>query len=175
MRGSGGSFGITTSIEVTTYPAPPSSTVFEYSWNLNVADTSKGIAVFQSFAQTNLSPQFGAEIDLGRGSSLGTVSFTFTGGWYGPARDFNATIAPLLAKMPKGPKVTLTVGTYLNSVAYLAGGSLDTQSKPDGHDTFYAKSLMTPESSPMSTAALNAFARYLGNEGYTSKTVCFPS
>jgi hypothetical protein len=171
MRGSGGSFGITTSIEAKTFPAPPSATVFTYEWTLDVAGTAKGIGAFQSFVQTNISPQLGGEINLFRGSKAGTVVFSLTGGWYGPAKDLNATIAPLLKQMPSGPKITQSPGSYINSVANLAGGSLDTRSTPDGHDTFYAKSLMTPEASPMSSAALTAFAHYLANEGFASKTV----
>lgn len=173
MRGSAGSFGITTSIEVTTFPAPPSATVFEYQWDMSVSDAANGIAAFQSFVQTNIPPEFGAEITLGRGSASGRVSFLLIGGWYGQATALNATVAPLLAQLPSNPAVTLNVGTYINSVQVLAGSqSLDTTTGPDTHDTFYAKSLMTPASSPMSTAAITAFMNYLGNEGFSSTTVC---
>ncbi|RDB16274.1 putative FAD-linked oxidoreductase YgaK [Hypsizygus marmoreus] len=173
LRGSAGSFGIVTSIEVTTFPAPPSATVFTYTWNLTVADTSKGIAAYQSFVQTDIPPQFGCEVNLFRGPASGTVTFSLTGGWYGPARGLNSTLAPLLRQMPRGPQITLNTGTYLNSVVDLAGGSLDTKSQPDSHDTFYAKSLITPENSPMSNTAIHAFADYLANEGFTSKTDWF--
>ena len=172
MRGSAGSFGITTSIEVTTFPAPPSATVFQYHYDLSVADAAKGIAAFQSFVQTNIPQEFGAEINLGRGSASGRVSFTITGGWYAPPGGLNATIAPLLAELPNKPKVTLNVGTYINSVQVLAGSqSLNTSTAPDAHDTFYAKSLMTPASSPMSSAAITAFMNYLAHEGFASTTV----
>jgi hypothetical protein len=173
MRGSAGSFGITTSIEVTTFPAPPSSTVFQYHWDMSIADASNGIAAFQSFVQTNIPVEFGAEINLGRGSVSGKVSFTITGGWYGAASGLNATIAPLLANLPSNPQTTLNVGTYINSVQVLAGSqSLNTATAPDVHDTFYAKSLMTPASSPMSSAAITGFMSYLANEGFASTTVC---
>ena len=33
---------------------------------------------------------------------------------------------------------------------------------------------MTPENSPMSAAAINAFASYLTHQGYTSNTVSNP-
>jgi len=172
LRGSAGSFGIVTSIEVTTFPAPPSATIFQYSWDLTVADASNGIAVFQSFVQTNIPPEFGAEIVLGKGSASGRVSFELSGGWYGAASKLNATIAPLLEKLPKKPQTSLNVGTYINSVQVLAGDqSLNTNTAPDVHDTFYAKSLMTPASSPMSPAAIKAFINYLAHEGFSSKTV----
>lgn len=138
---------------------------------MNVADASKSITAFQSFVQTNIPAQFGAEINLGKGSTKGKVSFSLTGGWYGPASGLTGVLDPLLQQMPKGPKITLKPGSYIDSVMYLAGGSLDTTSKPDIHDTFYAKSLMTPESSPMPAAAINAFVTYLANTGFTSNTV----
>lgn len=174
MRGSAGSFGITTSVQVKTFPAPSSSTAFEYHWDLNVADATKGISAFQSFVQTNIPVEFGAEINLGRGSASGRVSLTVTGGWYGPAGKLNATIAPLLSQLPPNPQTTLNVGTYINSVQFFAGSQpLDTTQMPDRHDTFYAKSLMTPQSSPMSSAAINAFMNYLAYQGFVSTTSWF--
>ncbi|KAF8069865.1 glucooligosaccharide oxidase [Lyophyllum atratum] len=173
LRGSAGSFGIATSYEFKTFPAPPSATVFEYAWNLNASATAKGISAFQSFVQTNIPPQFGAEINFGKGSGSGFVSFTLTGGWYGPPQDLKAVLAPFLRQMPPKPKTKLNVGSYLNSVTALAGGSLDTKSAPDTHDTFYVKSLMTPASSPMSKAAILALSRYLAIQGYASKTEWF--
>ena len=170
MRGAAGSFGITTSIEVTTFQAPSSATIFEYDWSLNVADASKALTAFQSFVQTNIPSQLGAEINLGRGSVAGTVSFSLIGGWYGPENDLNPVLTPLLRQLPKNPHVALHPGTYLASVTYLGDGSLDTSS-PDIPDTFYAKSLMTPQNSPLSGDAITAFFQYLASEGFTSQTV----
>lgn len=120
--------------------------------------------------ESNIPPQFGAEINLGRGSASGTVHFSLTGGWYGAKEDLNGVLSPLLAQLPGDRKENLKTGTYLSSVAVLGGDSLDT-TKPDTTDTFYAKSLMTPQSSPMSKKAINAFLRYLANQGYSSALV----
>ncbi len=43
--------------------------------------------------------------------------------------------------------------------------------QPDNTDTFYAKSLMTPEGAPMSAQALQAFMNVVANEGFTTETV----
>ena len=51
-------------------------------------------------------------------------------------------------------------------------GRLNTSGIADTHDTFYAKSLMTPEASPMTIKALNAFMSYLGDAGFAAETVC---
>jgi len=57
-------------------------------------------------------------------------------------------------------------------MAYLSGGSLNT-TQPDITDNFYAKSLMTPQCSPMSMGAINAFISYLANEVQNSTMVSF--
>jgi hypothetical protein len=176
MRGAGGSFGITTSIEVTTFPAPPSATVFQYTWDLSVADAASGVAAFQSFVQTDIPPEFGAYMNLFKGSASGRVAVQLSGGWYGPANGLNTTIAPFLSQIATSPQTTLNVGTYINSVAVLGRSTgsqtLNTSAVPDNHDTFYAKSIMTPESSPMSTSAITAFMSYLAHEGFSSTMVC---
>ncbi|KAF8149346.1 glucooligosaccharide oxidase [Crassisporium funariophilum] len=174
LRGASGSFGIVTSIHAKTFAAPASSTVFEYHWDLSAADAAKATAAFQNYVLTNIPQEFGAEIVLGQGSAKGRVSFGLTGGWYAPANQFNGVIAPLLANLPKPSSKKLTVGTYINSVQYLGGlDRLNTVGIPDGSDTFYAKSLMTPEASPMSSAALNAFMNYLANNGAEANTDWF--
>ena len=66
-------------------------------------------------------------------------------------------------------------GTYIESVQNLGGLNRlnsNTSGIADIHDTFYAKSLMTPEASPMTITALNAFMTYLGETGFTADTVC---
>lgn len=172
MRGSSGSFGIVTSIQVETFPAPPSATIFQYSWDLDAADAASAIAQFQDWVLTDIPQEFGAELVLGRGSSSGRVSFGLTGGWYAPADQFDNVIAPLLSNLPTPSSQSITPGAYIDSVQNLGGlGRLSTTGVPDSHDTFYAKSLMTPEASPMTSEALNAFTSYLGDAGFTANTV----
>ncbi|KAF8886861.1 glucooligosaccharide oxidase [Gymnopilus junonius] len=175
LRGSSSSFGIVTSIQAQTLAAPSSATVFEYTWDMSAATAASALAAFQSFVvEPNLPQEFGAEIVLGAGSSKGRVSFGITGGWYAAASQFNAVIAPLLAKLPKPSGTTITPGTYINSVQVLGGlGRLNTTSVPDSTDTFYAKSLMTPENAPMSTASMTAFMNYLANQGFGTNTDWF--
>ncbi|KIM45670.1 Glucooligosaccharide oxidase [Hebeloma cylindrosporum] len=175
LRGSSSSFGIVTAIHAKTFAAPASSTVFQYNWDLSASSAASAINAFQTFVVSPSLPQeFGAELVLGAGSSKGRVSFGLTGGWYAPANQFAAVIAPLLAALPKPASQKLTVGTYINSVQYLGGlGRLSTIGIPDSHDTFYAKSLMTPEGSPMSNASNLAFMNYLANQGFGTNTDWF--
>ena len=172
MRGASGSFGVVTSIQVETFAAPDSATVFSYSWDLSSADAASAAQQFQNFVQTDIPPELGAEVALARGSSSGRVSFSLNGGWYASADQFAAVIAPLLNSLPTPSGQTITPGTYIESVQYFGGlGRLNTIGIADTNDTFYAKSLMTPEASPMTATALNALMSYLGDTGFTADTV----
>lgn len=158
-----------------TFPAPASATVFQYGWdNMDITTASNAIASFQTFATTNIPPEFGAELVFGAGSSKGHVFFGLTGAWYGAASSLDATLAPYLKTLPTPSSSTISPGSYINSVAVLAGQPLNTASAPEQADTFYTKSLMTPSGSPMSTAAITAFVTYMANQGFTSDTVSLP-
>jgi len=148
--------------------------LFSYSWDLSAADAASAAQKFQNFVQTNIPQEFGADFDLGRGSSRGRVSVLVTGGWYAPANQFAAVITPFLNTLPKPSAQTITPGTYIESVQSLGGlGRLNTSGIADTHDTFYAKSIMTPEASPMTSKALNAFMTYVGDAGFTANTNWF--
>ncbi|KAF8317049.1 glucooligosaccharide oxidase [Amanita rubescens] len=169
MRGAGPSFGITTSITVKTFPEPPITTIYQYNWNINFSAVAKAISSFQKFAQTNIPKEYTAELALFKGAAVGQLRFTVTGGWYGPTDKLNATIAPYLATVPNPDSIVFKTGPYIDSLRYLGGlGHLSTHNTPDSRNTFYAKSLMTPEASPISDAALAAFTGYLANAGYST-------
>jgi hypothetical protein len=165
--------------------------VFQYNWHLDVEKAATALDTFQKFVvQPSLPPEFGAEIVLTRGAIAGNVSFGLTGAWHGDPSLLNGTVAPFLAAMPPLNAVTFTGGNWIDSVNFLAGSTLNTSSAPDYTDTcklkmsfdgfyvthnaviVYAKSLMTPEASPMNEAARTAFMNGLAYEGFTSNTVC---
>ncbi|KAF8069864.1 glucooligosaccharide oxidase [Lyophyllum atratum] len=175
LRGSASSFGIVTAIEVKTFPAPPTGTIFQYSWDgLNTTTATLIISAIQRFVkESDIPPQLGGEINLFRGAVIGTISISFAGGWYLPIEKLNATVNPLLRRVPAPSRTSFFTGTYLETAENLAGGSLDTKSAPDGHDTFYAKSLLTPDSSPMSDAAILAYTTYLANQGFSAEVGWF--
>ncbi|KAF8149355.1 glucooligosaccharide oxidase [Crassisporium funariophilum] len=168
MRGSGGSFGIATSITVKTFPAPPSATIFSFNWHFTADDAADALGKFQDFVLTDAPAEFGAEMVFTKGDVQGNVSVGLAGGWYGPSDQLNKTLAPFMRVMPPPREMSFDIGDYLHSAVNLAGGSLNTMSAPDGTDTFYAKSLMTPQDSPMSDAARKAFLSSLANEGFTA-------
>ena len=119
-----------------------------------------------------MSSNLGLSISLGQGGTKGRTSVGISGAWYGEADAFQGNISPLLARLPKAASSTITPGSYIDSVKVLAQGDpVNTNTRPDTKDTFYAKSLMTTQDSPMSNDALLAFAKYLSKEGWATKTV----
>lgn len=112
---------------------------------------------------------------LASGSSRGRVYMGLTGGWYAAADQLESVMRPLLQRLPKPGSKKLTVGSYIDSVEYLGGlGTLNTTGSPDSTDTFYAKSLMTPQANPMGERARTAFMNYLATDKYSTSTVSNP-
>lgn len=131
---------------------------------------------FQEYAMTDILAEFGAEVVLTKGGEAGNVTFAITGGFFGESEAaLNKTFAPFLAVMPPPTNIRYTGnGTWISALEDLGGGVLDTHTAgPDGTNTFYAKSLMTPQDDLMTYKASEAFMKYLAYEGYASDTVRF--
>lgn len=172
MRGAGPSFAITTAIHVTTFPVPSSATIFGFNWDLSAADALSALTRYQTFSQTNLPKEISLQVTLQKGSASGRLTFSLGGGYYGNPATLDSILAPFMSQMPSPRDGGKNSGTYLNSAIAVAGGMpLNTASAPDTHDTFYVKSLLTPTSSPMSTAALTNFIFYLAFDGFSSQAV----
>ncbi|KAJ7251662.1 hypothetical protein C8J57DRAFT_1665959 [Mycena rebaudengoi] len=175
IRGASPSFGIVTSIEVQTFPAPPSAIVLKYIWNdLDISTAADNITSFQTFATMNVPPELGAELLFTKGSSSGKVNLQLNSAWYGAPELFNATFVPYLDTLPATSSANIFPGSYIDSVVTLASPQgLNTSAAPDESDTFYTKSLMTPSAAPMSAAAIEAFVTYMTTEGFSSTTEWF--
>ena len=167
MRGSAPSFGITTSITVKTFPAPPSVTIFQYIWTMTPSNAAKAVSTFQQFAKTNIPKEFGVELVLGKSNSAGHLYFSLTGSYYGAEQGLTSIVAPFLSQVQQPDSTEFTPGSYIDSVKNLGGGSLST-SAAETRQTFYAKSLMTPA---ISSKALDAFTNYLANQGSQTNLV----
>ncbi|KAJ8078354.1 hypothetical protein PM082_000561 [Marasmius tenuissimus] len=146
LRGAAPSFGITTSIEVETFPVPTYSVIFSYTWDLGAQTASQALIDFQNFITntTDLPHKFGGGLTFSKGTNQGDLVFILIGGWYGPQGKLDEVLTQFLGKMPK-PATNDRLGnrTYIDSVRELSGG-LDTSNVADERDTFYARSLMTP-------------------------------
>jgi len=159
-----------------TFAAPSSVTTFNYGWNdLTASQLSTLIQAYQSyFASTNVSADLGIGLTIGQGSKKGKLWAGISGVWYAANGNFKATISPLLSKLPATSYVgDLTQRTYIGSVTQVAQGTPLNVPLPQPKNTFYAKSLMTPQGSPIPSAAITAFTKYLANQGWNTATVSF--
>ncbi|KAK0206912.1 glucooligosaccharide oxidase [Desarmillaria ectypa] len=173
MRGAASSFGIIISVDFETFRAPSFATIYEYDWQLDSSAAAAALYKFQEYVMTDIRPQFGAEVNIGKGNSEGSVSFVLTGGWYGESVDaLQSILAPFLQSMPSASGKYSGNGTYISTVKVLSSGVVNT--KATGPDTaFYVKSLTTPEDQPISLEALEVYMKYLAYEGYASDTAWF--
>ncbi|KAF8181872.1 glucooligosaccharide oxidase [Mycena galopus ATCC 62051] len=174
IRGASPSFGIVTSIEVNTFPAPSSAIVFKYHWDdMNITTASRAVESFQTYARAVDSLSHGSELVFKKGAEKGKVKFGWTGAVYGNLQPFDTIVGPYLNTLPPPNNKTITNGSYIESVEVLSDTPLNTSMGADIYDTFYAKSLMTPESAPMSNDTIKDFVSYVANEGFESKTDWF--
>ncbi|KAF5343577.1 hypothetical protein D9758_012984 [Tetrapyrgos nigripes] len=183
LRGAAPSFAITTSIKLNTFPVPSHAIGFSYTWELDYKSAADAFLAYQSYSLAGPPSVMGSELNIGRGSTRGTISISLVGGWYAPEKSnggIQHALKPFLDQMPApNDHKMLGNGTYIDTVVQFGGsedapeGGLNTRLQPDGTDTFYAKSLMTTMGSPVSKKAFRAFAKYLSEEGFDSDTNWF--
>lgn len=174
MRGAGPSFGIVTSITIKTFPVPPTTVTFQYNWDLTAEKATSILDAYQKFSLGHVPPEFGSELTGVKGSEKGKVAIAISGIWSGPEDTFNPVIAPLLHQIGHKPQnQTVKAGAYIESLQFFGekGGRLNTTVIPDQPNTFYPKSLLTPENQPMTQKSLHVFMKYLANEGFTTEVV----
>ena len=107
---------------------------------------------------------------ISRGLSLGSLSLELKGSWYGPSDQFNSSIKGLLKALPANPNATVQPVNYIQSLENFLGEDWHNNSAP-GFDSFYIKSLLIPQSAPMTQDAVQAALVYLATIGSSSDTV----
>jgi hypothetical protein len=131
---------------------------------------AKIFLAYQNFGANNAPPTLGMNTELGVGE------FSMNGVYYGQKSDFQGVIQPLLDALPQRP-TSSSIKTYnwLGILEQLAGsdGNLNTTTKADTSDTFYAKSLMVAEDKHLTEKALVSFFNYLYGPGKTTDTSWF--
>ncbi|KAG9232107.1 glucooligosaccharide oxidase-like protein [Amylocarpus encephaloides] len=163
MRGAGNSFGIATYLYLSTVPAPTTVLSFssDFSDSFHQVDiAAKGYAALQNFTLT--SPAINSK--LGFGVYIDTRGIIGLNGWCIDCSMLNLknVILPGLISGFPGSKFTIQSYTWSQAVANIAGDPL---SQPLGnaytmHDTFYAKSIATRNSVPLSSAAIKNYLSY---------------
>ena len=179
IRGSSSSYGIVTSYTFKTHSAPPYAWVYNYTWHLSYEEGAQILETWQSYVDQNTLPvELGNYMEFRRGLVKENVTLSMWGVWYNVNQtELSFSILDSffekLANITVVPVVTLQGGTYIDSVRILGQPyPLDNvHTAPDVNDTFYVKSLMIPETSPLSNTAWTAFTKYLAEEGYDSPLV----
>lgn len=176
LRGAGSSYGVMTSMRFRTQTAPSQATNYIYDWNLDEAGTASALIKLQTFCMSNLPAQLGMTTNIRKSTQSGKLLFSFTGAWYGAQNAFTAVVQPFISQMPTPSRTSVKTTDWITSLQALAGNQALSSSGVDltaEHDTFYAKSITTPQASPMSNSSIRAFSKYLANQGVQSNTVWF--
>ncbi|KAG7452930.1 glucooligosaccharide oxidase [Guyanagaster necrorhizus] len=171
IRGSASSFGIVTYYEFSTVAVPEEGTYFVYDWNVSVAEASTFLTSLQGYVQSGIPSTLGIELRLLRGNIAGNLSITLDGAYFGSHDSFTKTIKPYLDALVPPGLTTITQGNWIETVAALTYGTLNTSTQAPINDTFYAKSLLTPEDSPLSKVAVDALMSYLDTAGFRTTDV----
>ena len=177
LRGAADSFGIVTTFYLKTQPAP--ATVVNWSFGLpgmftSAATTANAFLHIQSFAQ-NASV---VDRKLGMGMYFDGSGFSVSGTYFGSITDFNNKIKPeLLRTLPTPSSSSVQAVDWIKSLTLLAGNTPLTQpldrTKYTLHDDFFAKSVVVPASSPLTSAALNSYFKYIISNGVNAPNPWF--
>ncbi|CCX30517.1 hypothetical protein FPQ18DRAFT_312236 [Pyronema domesticum] len=163
LRGAGPGFAVVTSFKMKTFPAPPVNVNWAYTYVYSTAQkAAKAYSIAQAFGQTDAPKELGYGILFFPGNQ-----FIVRGVYYGPKANMDRILAPLLEQLTslndgKAPKAVVNTQGWIASLTELDGTTLQTLVRGyDKHDTFYAKSITTKESAPLSLTALNSMFAYL--------------
>lgn len=176
LRGAGGSFGIITAFTVNTHAAPSTAVYSEYRYNDQSASSAASIIQqWQDFSSSSSLPAaFGGTFNIFKGSKANTISLSLTATYIGSQSDFLNVISGLVNSLPTPSSKKVTSQNWKATLQLLAGNqNLDTSQATYNYDTFYAKSIMTPSSTPMTSSALSSWMNYMASSGYSSKTNWF--
>ena len=163
LRGAADSFGVVTTFYLKTQAAP--GTVINFSFSLADMFTSASkltstVSHVQAFAQ-NASV---VDKNLGLGMYLDGTGFSISGTYFGSLTTFNEKIKPeLLRTLPTPSSSSVKPQGWIDSLTALAGGTplKQTLTGYNLHDTFFAKSVVVPRSTPLTTAALDNYFNYI--------------
>jgi len=161
MRGAGSSFGIATHFYMQTEAAPSSILSFSAPLASAAKDAdlaTKGFETLQNLTDLTSNITFGMYIDSGGAFGLS--------GWCMEC-DLNTFNTSVFPSMISGfPPTTRSVKrlAWIDALKELANG--ESLSQPLGsaytqHETFYAKSIVSKEAEPLTTASISSFFSYI--------------
>lgn len=162
LRGAADSIGIITTFYFRTHPAPTS--ILNWGYTIPIANPSVAAAAFSHIQSFALNTSI-VDDRIGFGVTPSPSSWFINGTYRGDKATFEAKIAPaLLHTLPKPSSSSLKSLSWLASLADLWGSPLPQPlSGYNAHDTFYAKSVLVPEATPLNDSALLSYFTYISN------------
>ncbi|KAL9045873.1 MAG: hypothetical protein Q9214_001160 [Letrouitia sp. 1 TL-2023] len=156
--------GIITKLSLQTQPAP--SSIVNWVYHIPVSNAAVAASAFlhlQDFAQ-NASV---TDSKIGFGVDPKPSTLRITGTFRGSQDEFTSKIASeLLRGLPTPSSQSVMSLDWITSLTQLWGGPLQQPlSGYNAHDNFYAKSILVPESSPLTKAALTSYFNYIFTNG----------
>ncbi|KAI9789690.1 MAG: hypothetical protein M1816_005865 [Peltula sp. TS41687] len=175
IRGAADSFGIVTTFHIQTHPAPDKIINFGFSLPSLLGSARQAADAFlhiQSFAQN------ASVVDrrLGLGMYITGSNFNVDGMFFGSMDEFKTKIVPeLLRGLPAPQGSNIVENDWITALTISSGqDSLETPlTGYDDHDTFFAKSLVTPTSKPLTRAAMESYFNYIITTGRRTRTPWF--
>ena len=120
LRGAGSSYGIVTSFQFQTFPAPNSNILFTYAFLWNQAQARAGFEVLQDYANNTMSAPMNMRL------YLNSYVFSLSGVYYGNQTAFLSEITPLLAKLGSPFSTSVQTMGWLDGLTAYAYGILTT-------------------------------------------------
>lgn len=120
LRGAGPSYGIVTSFQFQTFPAPNSNIVYQYVFFWNETQARNGFAVLQNYANTTMPAPMNMRL------YVTPYVFSLSGVYYGSQTAFESEITPLLAQLGSPLSSSLQVMGWLDTLTAYAYGNLTT-------------------------------------------------
>ncbi|KAL9632237.1 MAG: hypothetical protein Q9164_005440 [Protoblastenia rupestris] len=167
LRGDASDFGIITTFYLATFPAPETVVNWQYNLPGMFTDPQASAEVFQHIQSFALNTSL-IDRNLGLGVYLDGGNFYISGTYFGPLSTFTETLAPaLLNGLPTPSNTNVRALSWLDSLVALANNAPLAQPLTgyNAHDTFFAKSVTTPASDPLTAAQLNTYFTYIINNG----------
>ncbi|KAJ7282845.1 glucooligosaccharide oxidase [Mycena rebaudengoi] len=160
IRGAVSSFGIVTQYTFKTHEAPTSVVRYSFSFQNPARSASNFTTLLRAYQNWGLTApkELGIEANVREGGKVVEI-----GGYYmGTLDKFKAISASLFqATGPPSSTPYIAERNWTTALKEVNGGApLSTIGIPDGHDTFFAKSLVVPVASPLTSAALSALSEY---------------
>lgn len=158
LNGAAPNFAIVTAYRVQAHHAPANVVMARYTYS-SPSTVNAATALFSMSSYGNTS----APANLGLHATIGRDSLEILAVWFGPEAELSGVISPLEDELPPSYDKSTTRYSWIGAVKELAGvDELSTQGKMlQYRDSFYAKSLMTPSTVPVSIDVLEAFFDYV--------------